>query len=81
MSPLAILRMTHDGVGRDFIRQPFLSCWLKIQNYQKLAREVKLSFRYELSFSVYGMTKLNFWDQLSISEYSINLGAVFGIRK
>ena len=27
-----------------FICQPFLSCWLKIRNYQKLAWEVELSF-------------------------------------
>ena len=43
-----------------FIRQPFLSCWLKIRNYQKLAWEVRLSFWDKLSISVYGMTELNF---------------------
>ena len=61
-----------------FIRQPFLSCWPKTQNYESSAWEIKLSdfkFLGLIDLLVYGLTKLN------ISVNAIKLAEVFEIRK
>ena len=70
MPPLAILRMTLDGVGRDcpsFLYSPAFS--------------LVVGLKYKINHFSIRDEETQFWDQLSISVNAIKLGAVFGIRK